>query len=30
MEQALDPDGKKEHFFLKSEIQTDAAGDIFL
>jgi hypothetical protein len=26
---ALDPESKKKHFFLKSEIKTDAAGDVF-
>jgi hypothetical protein len=29
MKWALDPEGKKKHFFLKSEIETNAAGGIF-
>jgi hypothetical protein len=28
-ERALDPEGKKKHFLLKSEIETNAAGDGF-
>jgi hypothetical protein len=28
-EWALDPEGTKKHFFLKSEIETDAVGDVF-